>query len=180
MVSDSSIGDGQADCLPSGHVSLDTLPLVVGETTTPATDLLNQSILEVLRLIREDLAMDMVLITMHIDDDVVIAHAATAPEESDVEGMRHPRELSICQRVLDGRLPAVIPDMAVLKKTHDVPPTPIVPAAFMAVPVVLASGRRYGVLCCLKSTPMRELDVCHYRRLEMSAQHIARLVDEAG
>jgi hypothetical protein len=180
MVSDSLIGQRQADGLPSSQAVLDALPLVIDATTEPASDLLSQSILEVLRLIREDLAMDMVLVTMHMDDDVVIRHAATSPKEPNVEGMSHPRDLSICQRVLEGRLPAVIPDMAALKQTHDVPPTPIVPAAFMAVPVVLASGRRYGVLCCLKSTPMLELDECHRRRLEMSAKHIARLVDEAG
>lgn len=180
MITDSSHEEGYLDCLPSGQLGLGTLPLVIGATTEPASDLLNQSILEVLRLIREDLAMDMVLVTMHVDDDVVITHAATASDEPNVEGMRHPKDLSICQRVLEGRLPPVIPDMAALKQTHDVPPTPIVPAAFTAVPVVLASGRRYGVLCCLKSTPMPELDECHHRRLEMSAQHIARLVDEAG
>ena len=180
MVSDSSTGDEQADCLPSGQIPLDALPLVIDANAKPATDLLSQSILEVLRLIREDLAMDMVLVTMHIGDDVVIRHAVTASEEPIVEGMSHPKDLSICQRVLEGRLPSVIPDMEALKQTHDVPPTPIVPAAFMAVPVVLASGRRYGVLCCLKSTPMLELDAFHHRRLEMSAQHIARLVDEAG
>jgi hypothetical protein len=110
----------------------------------------------------------------------VVSHAAAATEECNIEGLSHPRELSICQRVLEGRLPAVIPDMAALKQTYDVPPTPVVPAAFMAVPVVLSCGRHYGVLCCLKSTPMLELDERHHRRLQMSAQHIARLVDEAG
>lgn len=164
----------------TNKVALNTLPLVIGAITKPESDLLNQSILEVLRLIRSDLAMDMVLVTMHVDDNVVISHAATAPEDPDVVGMSHPRELSICQRVLEGRLPAVIPDMAALEQTHEVPLNPIMPAAFMAVPVVLRSGERYGVLCCLKSTPAFELDECHHRRLEMSAQHIARLVDEAG
>jgi hypothetical protein len=180
MAGNSSHEEGCSDRLSAGQVALDTLPLVVSATAKPASDLLNQSIREVLRLIREDLAMDMVLVTMHVDDDIVITHAATAPDEPNVEGMLHPRELSICERVLEGRLPAVIPDMAALKQSHDVPPTPIVPAAFMAVPVVLASGRHYGVLCCLKSTPMLELDACHHRRLEMSAQHIARLVNGAG
>lgn len=169
-----------ADILASAcSVLVASLP-VVGATAKDDSDLLNRSIVDVLHLIREDLAMDMVLITIHIDDQVVISHAATAAEENNVEGLSHPRELSLCQRVLEGRLPAVIPDMATLKQTHDVPPTPIVPAAFMAVPVVLSCGKHYGVLCCLKSTPMPELDELHHRRLQMSAQHIARLVDEAG
>jgi hypothetical protein len=161
-------------------VALDRLPLVIDANPEPTSDLLSQCIRDVLRLVREDLAMDMVLVTMSIGEDVVISHSDATPEKTSVEGMLHPRERSICERVLDGRLPAIIPDMAALKRTHDVPATPIVPAAFMAVPVVLSSGRRYGVLCCLRSTPMLELGECHHRRLKMSAQHIARLVDEAG
>ena len=180
MVSNSLHDEKNSELVPPSTISMDLLPLVVGTVSKPTSDLVSKSVMEILRLIREELAMDMVLITMHVDDDVVITHAATAPDEPSVKGMTHPKELSICQRVLEGRLPAVIPDMAALRQTHDVPPTPIVPAAFMAVPVILRSGTRYGVLCCLKSTPMPELDECHHRRLEMSAQHIARLVDEAG
>jgi hypothetical protein len=180
MTSHSSHDRQDAEILASDSVALVTSMPVISAPAKDDPDLLHRSIMDVLRLIREDLAMDMVLITIHVDDQVVVSHAAAAAEECNIEGLSHPRELSICQRVLEGRLPAVIPDMAALKQTHDVPPTPVAPAAFMAVPVVLSCGRHYGVLCCLKSTPMPELDERHHRRLQMSAQHIARLVDEAG
>lgn len=160
--------------------NLNDLPSVAHTPGRDGKDLLRQSIGEVLRLIREDLVMDMVLITIHMGDNVTVSQATTAAEEATIEGMSHASDQSICQRVLDGRLPAVIPDVAALKHTHDVPVTPIVPGAFMAVPILLSGGERYGVLCCLRSTPMLELDQLHLRRLQMSAQHIARLVDEAG
>jgi hypothetical protein len=134
-----------ADILASDPVALVTSLPVIGATAKDDPDLLNRSIADVLQLIREDLAMDMVLITIHVEDQVVVSQAAAAAEECNIEGLSHPRELSICQRVLEGRLPAVIPDVAAFKNTHDVPPTPVVPAAFMAVPVVLSCGRHYGV-----------------------------------
>lgn len=180
MTSNSPQDKQHDDILGSDSVALVASLPVMGAAAKDDPDLLSRSITDLLHLIREDLAMDMVLVTIHVDDQIVVSHAAAAAEECNIEGFSHPKELSICQRVLEGRLPAVIPDMAALKQTHDVPPTPVVPAAFMAVPVILSCGRHYGVLCCLKSTPMPELDELHHRRLQMSAQHIARLVDEAG
>lgn len=180
MTGSSSHDKSRADTLAPGKTALVASLPVIGASTPVNTDLLSCSIADVLRLIREDLVMDMVLITTHIGDEVVVSHAVTAPKIANIEGLSHPKELSICQRVLEGRLPPVIPDIVALKQTHEVPLTPIVPAAFMAAPVVLGNGKRYGVLCCLRSTPMLELDERHFRRLQMAAQHIARLVDEAG
>ncbi|RYE72488.1 MAG: GAF domain-containing protein [Oxalobacteraceae bacterium] len=179
MTRNPSHGQGHAVKAPDPTAWITSAP---GNVTPPESseDLLRRSITEVLRLIREDLAMDMVLITIHVGDTVVISHAAAACEEANIIGVSCASDSSICERVLEGRLPAVIPDMAALKRTHDVPVTPIIPAAFMAVPIVLSCGTRYGVLCCLNSTPMLELEQRQHRRLQMSAQHIARLVDDAG
>ena len=58
--------------------------------------------------------MDMVLVTLHIGDQVVVNHAAAVLGDSNIKGLSHPKELSICQRVLEGRLPAAIPDLAAL------------------------------------------------------------------
>ena len=180
MAGNSSEGEKHPDVKASDSSNQVALPSVTSAPGPGGKDLLRQSIAEVLRLIREDLVMDMVLITIHMGDNVTVSQATTAAEEATIEGMSHASDQSICQRVLEGRLPAVIPDLAALKRTHDVPVTPVVPAAFMAVPILLSGGVRYGVLCCLRSTPMLELDELHFRRLQMSAQHIARLVDEAG
>lgn len=180
MAGTSSQGNKHSDVKTLDSGSPVDLPSATNALGQNEKDLLRQSITEVLRLIREDLVMDMVLITIHAGDNVTISHAATASEEATIEDMCHASDQSICQRVLEGRLPAVIPDFAALRQTHDVPVTPVVLGAFMAVPILLSSGVRYGVLCCLKSTPMLELDELHLRRLQMSAQHIARLVDDAG
>lgn len=153
---------------------------VIGATAAQEANLLDLGIAEILRLMKEDLVMDIVLVTTHAGDHVVVSHATVLPGEDSIVGMSHPQEESICQRVLQGRLPAVMPDVAALAQTRDIPQTPIVPGAFMAAPVVLSCGRLYGVLCCLKFTASPDLDERHYQRLKMSAQHIARLVDEAG
>ena len=173
----SGIPDGAA---PTARAGATNLPPVIRPPSDEDTRLLDRGIGEILRLMREDLVMDIVLVTVHDGDDVVVRHATSCPGEAGIEGLTHPREESICQRVLQGRLPAIIPDVAALGRTHDVPRTPTVPGAFMAAPVVLKSGRLYGVLCCLNFEAMPDLDERHHQRLRMSAEHIARLVDEAG
>ena len=50
----------------------------------------------------------------------------------------------------------------------------------MATPVWLQAGTLYGMLCCLNAAASREMDQRYYRRLQMSARQIARLVDDAG
>lgn len=125
MADHSSKDEEHFDVEAADPGNLVALPSVTNATGRNEKDLLRQSITEVLRLIREDLVMDMVLITIHVGDNVTISHATTAPEEATIEGMCHASDQSICQRMLKGRLPAVIPDLAALRRTHDVPVTSV-------------------------------------------------------
>lgn len=144
------------------------------------TKSLDRSIDDILNVIREDLAMDITFVTKQTGDAVAISHATPGPGGIRMQGMTHPRHQSLCQRVLDGRLPAVMPDVEALRATHDVPSLPLAVGAYMATPVWLGDGTLYGMLCCLHLAVSRELDQRHYRRLQMSANQIARLVNDAG
>jgi hypothetical protein len=129
---------------------------------------------------RMELVMDIVFVSKVAGDAVIVTHSTSSLDKAGIQGMSHPKAQSLCQLILDGRLPTVIPDVAVLRLTHDVPVTPVTSGAYMAAPVWLRSGALYGTLCCLNVAASPELGQRHYERLQMSARQIARLVNEAG
>lgn len=144
------------------------------------TETLDRSIVGILSVMREQLAIDIVLVTKKAGDQVIVSHLAGDIDDDDIQGMSLPKDQTLCQRVLDGHLPAVMPDVDMLRLTHDVPATPFHVGAYMAAPVWLQNGELYGTLCCLRNHSAPELDQLHYQRLQMSARQIARLVNEAG
>jgi hypothetical protein len=162
---------------PEVQAEIARLVLAAGANLTRSLD---RSIEDILNVIRQDLAMDITFVTKQAGDDVAISHATPGPDGLRLQGMTHPKHQSLCQRVLEGRLPALMPDIEQLRATHDIPPLPLTVGAYMATPVWLRAGTLYGMLCCLNAAASREMDQRHYRRLQMSAKQIARLVDDAG
>jgi EAL domain-containing protein (putative c-di-GMP-specific phosphodiesterase class I) len=64
------------------------------------------------------------------------------------EGYQAPRATSVCQRILDGELPAVMPDLTVHPAAMALPMArkPRV-RSFASVPIELSDGTLYGTLC---------------------------------
>ncbi|UST52408.1 hypothetical protein NF681_02150 (plasmid) [Comamonadaceae bacterium OTU4NAUVB1] len=144
------------------------------------TESLDRSIVGILGVMREHFLMDIVFVTKKTGDEVVIIHSTDCRDDDSIEGMSFPKSKSFCQKVLDGDLPAVMPDVETMRLTHEVPASLSHVGAYMAAPVWLNSGELYGTLCCLSADSAPELDGIQYRRLQMSARQIARLVNEAG
>jgi len=165
--------DGAADAF---HHDLRDLVVATPDGADP---MLDPAVAGILRLVREHLQMDVVFIAEYLEARNVFRSVQAAPEFRAYEGQSQPRADSFCQRVLDGRLPAVIPDVAALRKTHDVPDSPLPIGAYMAAPVRLADGTVYGTLCCFTFEARAELGERDYKRLQMSARLTARLIDEA-
>jgi EAL domain-containing protein (putative c-di-GMP-specific phosphodiesterase class I) len=71
--------------------------------------------------------------------------------ESDVpgieDGVAFPRSSSFCQHVLDGALPAVMPDVAAVPAAMELPGGEIGVRAYAMAPVRLSDGALYGTLC---------------------------------
>ena len=69
-------------------------------------------------------------------------------------GATEPLDGTLCQRILDGRLPRVIPDTSREPEAMALPITSALPiGSYVGVPVVLSDGQLYGTLCCLSPTP---------------------------
>ena len=62
-------------------------------------------------------------------------------------------ETTYCQRIVDGRLPRVIPDTSAEPEAVALAVTAALPiGSYVGVPVVLSDGSLYGTLCCLSPT----------------------------
>ena len=92
------------------------------------------------------------------------------------EGQGFPLDESYCKRVLDGRVPDVVPDAKRDDATRDLRVTSEAGmGCYCAVPLVRSDGRLYGTLCCVSHEPdpwLRERD------LDLMGQTARRLVED--
>ena len=108
--------------------------------------------------------MDVAFVSEFAGDELVFrALEGDAESFGWQEGESFPLEESYCKRVLDGRLPRVVPDAGREEATRDLRVTSEADmGCYCAVPLVLSDGRLYGTLCCVSHEPdprLRELDL---------------------
>lgn len=74
------------------------------------------------------------------------------------DGITQPQETSFCQAILDGRLPAVMPDVRMFPEAMRLPAARIPRIrSYAAAPVVLSDGELYGTFCAFGFTSDAEL-----------------------
>ncbi|MDB5829821.1 MAG: hypothetical protein JWQ73_4041 [Variovorax sp.] len=155
---------------------LSKLLVATGEHRQPLVD---EAVNRLLRLIRDDLHMDVAFVAEFVDGHRVFRYVDAGPGGDMVlPGMSNPLEDSLCQRVIDGRIAGVINDVPHLRKTKTLPDFPIAIGAHIGVPVQRLDGSIYGTLCCFNFEPDSALGERHIKRLEMSARLAGRLLDE--
>jgi response regulator RpfG family c-di-GMP phosphodiesterase len=90
-------------------------------------------------------------------------------------GMGLPLEATYCQRVLDGRLPNVIPDVRADERAASLPITEALNVgAFVSVPLRFSNGELYGTLCAASHQARPDLG---YRELQF-LRVFARMVSD--
>ena len=109
---------------------------------------------------REFLGMDVAFIGEFTDDMRVFRDVASGAGQCPVPpGSADPLEETYCQRVVDGRLPPVITDAALIPETATLSATRALPVgAHISVPITLPDGRLYGTLCAFRARPDPSLD----------------------
>jgi GAF domain-containing protein len=123
-----------------------------------------EDIVRMLSEVRETLRMDVAFVSEFAGDELVFRKL-----EGDSgsfgwrEGTSFPIDESYCKRVLDGRIPQVVPDARHQEATRDLRVTSEAGmGSYCAVPLVLSDGRLYGTLCCVSHEPdpwLRERDL---------------------
>lgn len=113
-----------------------------------------------LHAIRRHMGMDVAFISEFKNGrrffrQVEIGNSTLAIQPGDSD----PLDESYCQRVVDGRLPELIPDACVNVEALKLAATRAVPVgAHLSVPIRLADGRVYGTFCCFSHTPNATLN----------------------
>lgn len=144
----------------------------------PATDKVDG----ILKAVRAHLGMDVAFVSEFLDGRRYfrnIDSAGAAPMEV---GDSSPFDEGYCQRVVDGRLPQLIPDTAMVPEAMAIPVTTALPVgAHLSVPIRLRDGQVYGTFCCVSYAPdtsLNDRDIGVMRAFaDLTAIEIQREVD---
>lgn len=112
-----------------------------------------QQVAALLRTAREALGLSLAFMTRLDDSHLhleVLDSAVPLPIPDDA---RLPRQETLCQKIMDGELPAVIPNVLALPRAKRALKAPVPQTrSFLSVPVVLTDGTIYGTFCAIGFT----------------------------
>jgi diguanylate cyclase (GGDEF)-like protein/PAS domain S-box-containing protein len=128
---------------------------------------------------RELLGMDVAYSTHHTPTEQVFESLAGDGESFGVSAeTRMPLEATYCQRILDGELPSLMPNLSSIPAAAAMPVTQAAGVeAYVSVPITLASGELYGTLCCAAHEARADLAESDIRYLRLLAHLIGDLVE---
>ncbi|MGA2930431.1 MAG: GAF domain-containing protein [Solirubrobacteraceae bacterium] len=127
---------------------------------------------------RQELGMDAAYITT-IDSGYQTIEAVVGDLEAlgAAEGIKLPVEESFCMKMLEGRIPNVVPDTRAEPALRDLDVTTHI-GAYVGVPVTLSDGRVHGTLCCACESPRTELGVQQLGFMRVLADMVAARLDQ--
>lgn len=132
-----------------------------------------------LQSIRTHLGMDVAFISEFSKGRRVFRYIDSAdPNPPIVVGGSDPLEESFCQRVVDGRLPELMPDAFLNQHAMSLPVTQALPVrAHLSVPIRLKNGEIYGTFCCFSSKADQSLNERDVGMMRIFAELIAQQLD---
>ncbi|MGH8172241.1 MAG: sensor domain-containing phosphodiesterase [Rhodanobacteraceae bacterium] len=140
-----------------------------------------RSIDKVLHAARNHLGMDVAFISEFTNDARIFRHVDASIENPPIrEGDSAKLVDGYCQRVIDGRLPELIPDTAGVPAALALPETHAIPiGAHIAVPIRLGDGRIYGTFCCFSFLPDKSLNERDLGMLRTLADLVASQLEQS-
>ena len=158
----------------------DELSITISELLVATADssdpLLDDSVTELLHAMRQRMEMDVVFVSEFIDGRRMFRYVEAAPHAPDIRaGDSNPAEESVCQRVVEGRVPELVADLGALP-AEQLPEMPFRVGAHLSTPIVLTDKRVYGTLCCFSAAPRPDLVQADLDKLKMCATLVARKV----
>jgi GAF domain-containing protein len=159
----------------------DELSVIISELLVATADssdpLLDDSVSELLHAMRT--RMEMVFVSEFIDGRRMFRYVDAAPGAPAIEaGASNPLEESVCQRVVEGRVPELVQDLSAMSMAQaGLPELPFQIGAHLSTPIVLKDRRVYGTLCCFSAAPRPDLVQADLHKLKLCATLVARKVD---
>ncbi|NDZ15908.1 hypothetical protein C7T35_33030 [Variovorax sp. WS11] len=140
----------------------------------------DRAIGNLLVVVRELLGLQVVFVSEFVDGRRVFRHIESQSSVLRIRrGQSAPLEQTICQRILDGRLPNLIQSVTSVREEQGLPANFEGMGTHIGVPVRMADGRVYGMLCGFNVEGESDLDERDVRRLELAASSAARLLARA-
>ncbi|WP_228536140.1 sensor domain-containing phosphodiesterase [Noviherbaspirillum malthae] len=137
------------------------------------------SLLQMLAAIRRHLKMDVAFISEFSEGKRVFRQVDPQTADNPVQpGAGDPLEASFCQRVVDGRLPELIPDARLNPVAAALPPTHALPVgAHLSVPIRMQDGSVYGTFCCFSRAADNSLDERDLNMMRVFADVAGELIE---
>jgi GAF domain-containing protein len=155
-------------------VTISELLVATAESSDP---LLDNTVSELLHAMRQRMAMDVVFVSEFVDGRRMFRYVDAAPGAPAIEpGDSNPAEESVCQRVVEGRVPELVRHLSAMP-SDDMPPLAFPIGAHLSTPIVMKDKRVYGTLCCFSAAPRPELVQADLDRLRMCAALVARKIE---
>ncbi len=135
----------------------------------------SQTLERTMEAVRELLGMEVAYATEFSDTHGTLKYLSGDPQSFGMaEGHSVPLEQTYCKRILDGRLPNLIPDVRAEDRAASLPITEAADVgAFASVPVVFSDGRLYGTLCAGSHQAKPDLGYQELRFLHVFARLVA-------
>ncbi len=150
-------------------------------TADASDELLDSAVSEVLALLRDRLKMDVVFVSEFVDGERVFRYVDAERDRPMMSpGDSNPLEETWCQRVVDGRIPELIPNVQAFPGKAQLPATPFDIGTYMSTPVRLDDGHVYGTLCCFSFSPHESVQERDLKNLKSVAMLVAKKVDKAN
>lgn len=159
----------------------DDLTVTISEllvATAESSDaLVDDSVLELLRAMRQRMHMDVVFVSEFVDGQRMFRYVDSAAGAPAIEaGGFSSAEESVCKRIVEGRVPELVRDLSAYP-ADQLPPLPFRIGAHLSTPIVLGDRRVYGTLCCFSVAPRPDLVQADLDKLRLCATLVARKVE---
>jgi EAL domain-containing protein (putative c-di-GMP-specific phosphodiesterase class I) len=132
---------------------------------------------ELLRTAKKSLGLSLTFLT-RLDGEVQYLEIVESSIPFFRDGQTQPQATSLCQAILDGKLPSVIPNVAKLPEAMKTRAArfPRI-RSFVSVPVSLSDGTLYGTFCAAGFTADNQLTKRDHALMEVLASAAATLIE---
>jgi diguanylate cyclase (GGDEF)-like protein/PAS domain S-box-containing protein len=146
----------------------------------PGNGTIGNFLADALAVMRKHLQMDVAFISEFTEGRRVFRHVDSENGNPPIHpGGSDPLEESYCQRVIDGRLPELIPDAFDFPAALELLATKALPVrAHISVPIRLRDGHIYGTFCCFSSMVDQSLNERDTRMMQVFADLTGRQIDK--
>jgi len=137
------------------------------------------SVPDILHAIRSHLNMEVAFVSEFTEGKRIFRYVDSDWSGNPVKiNQSNPLEESYCQRVVDGRLPELIPDASCNRTALELPITCQLPVgAHMGVPIRLSDGSLYGTFCCFSRTPDHSLNTRDLALMRVFAELASKMIE---